>query len=231
MADGVGYSVLEPTESRWEAAHDDGRGSLALAGGLLAALVGGLIWAAIVLFARLEIGWAAWGVGALVGMVIGRTTIRRSRNLGIAAAGLAATGLIIGKLAISWGSVGALTKELAQTPEHLEGIVAWQMYEAHELSQATLEEVASTLAAGDTLSDQVWAEMRQQAGAKLAQMTPAERQANAREVASGYLNQLGILGGIMVQLGLWDLLWFGLAMATAYGMASGGRVERAPARV
>ncbi len=219
MADGVEYSVLEPTESRWEAAHDDGRGSLALAGGLVAAVVGGLIWAAIVLFARLEIGWAAWGVGALVGMVMARITIRRSRGLGVAAAGLAATGLLLGKLAISWGSIGTIS-QMFQAPEQLEGIVAWQMYEAQELSQATLEDVAATLQAGDTLSDAVWAEMRQQAAVRIARMTPEERQESARKVASGYVNQLGILGGIRMQLGPWDLLWFGLAMVTAYQMVA-----------
>ena len=45
--------------------HDD-RTPLALAAGLVAALVGGLVWAGIVLFTNYEIGWVAWGIGGLV---------------------------------------------------------------------------------------------------------------------------------------------------------------------
>lgn len=57
MVDNQEVSVLEPAKLRATAAPDDDRTSLAPAGGLIAAVVGGLIWAAIVLIAQVAI-WA-----------------------------------------------------------------------------------------------------------------------------------------------------------------------------
>lgn len=57
MVDNQEVAVREPVELRGTAAPDDDRTSLALAGGLIAAVVGGLIWAAIVLIAQIAT-WA-----------------------------------------------------------------------------------------------------------------------------------------------------------------------------
>src|SRR5688500_7513909 len=56
------------TTPHYAADADDGRTPLALIAGLVAALMGGGIWAALVFITNLEIGWVAWGVGGLVGI-------------------------------------------------------------------------------------------------------------------------------------------------------------------
>ena len=87
MADDHGGSFREPAGPVWPGQQDDGRTALALAAGLIAAIIGGLIWAAIVLYAHLEIGWAAWGVGLLAGGAMAFVTTNRSPGLGAAAVG------------------------------------------------------------------------------------------------------------------------------------------------
>jgi hypothetical protein len=206
-------------QDRWDT-HDDGRSTLAIAAGIGAAVAGGLIWAAIAIFGNLEIGWAAWGVGALVGAAMARVTVNRSRGLGTTAAMLAAGGLLLGKLFIFYGSVGPMAEELAGNQEYLEGALAWEMYAARELDAVTLDSVDAIAESGDTLSDALWATMKSQAATRLSAMSPEERSAAAASTAKASFARVGMLGGITSQLGLFDLLWFGLAIATAFGFLS-----------
>lgn len=210
--------AVEPGQVIWGGVQDDGRASLAIAGGLVAALIGGGLWAAVALLLNLEVGWVAWGIGALVGGAMGRITTHRSQTLGLTAAGVAAVGLLAGKLMIVAGSAGAISDALVDNPEYLEGAVAWEMYEADELSPETIEQIDAAHAAGDTLSDALWMDMRRQAAAKIQGMTDEERREIAQQLAEGYISQLGIVDAIRSQLGLWDLIWFTLALVTAFQM-------------
>lgn len=206
-------------------APQDDRTPLALAAGLVAAIVGGLVWAGIVLFANYEIGWVAWGIGVLVGLAMARTTRARSRSLALAAGALALVGLIAGKGFVVVGSTGSVADELLSTPEYMAGAMAWDMYSAGELEVETMEAIRATQEAGDTLSDAVWEEMLAQADARLAIMTPVDRQAFADGVAAGMVNQMGLMGGIRSQLSGFDLLWLFLAVGTAFQMMNGKQEE------
>lgn len=203
----------------------DDRTPLALAAGLVAALVGGLVWAGIVLFTDYEIGWVAWGIGLLVGVAMARTTRARSPSLAVAAGALALVGLIAGKGFVVVGSTGSVADELLATPEYMAGAMAWDMYSAGELEVETMDAIRATQEAGDTLSDAVWEEMLAQADARLAIMTPGDRQAFADGVAAGMVNQMGLVGGIRSQLSGFDLLWLFLAVGTAFQMMNGKQEE------
>ena len=205
-------------ESFDETPATDDRAPLALAAGLVVALIAGGVWALLVRFTGYEIGYVAWGIGFMVGIAMTRVTSQRSQQLAYAAAGLALVGLVAGKVFIVLGSAGPMAKEFADNDEMLKAGLAWQMYEERQLDAATLEELDRTEAAGDTLSDAVWASMTGQAGTRLAAMTPEERQAAATSLARGVLQQSGVVGGIKAQLSLFDLLWVFLAVGTAYRM-------------
>lgn len=207
-------------ETRSQAAGDD-RTPLAIAAGLIAALLAGGAWAAIVLITNYEIGWAAWGIGALVGIAMARTTRNRSRGLAVAAATLALVGLVAGKAFVLTGSTGAVADQLMENPQYLQGAVAWQMYEAGELHPSTLDAIAATEAAGDTLSDAVWAEMLEQAGARLATLGEEERRALAELTAAGFVQRIGLIDGLVTQLTPFDLLWAFLALGTAFRFMDG----------
>jgi hypothetical protein len=68
---------------------EDGRTPLALALGLAAALAAGGMWALLVLITNVEIGYAAIGIGFLVGIAMSRATAQRTSQLAYAAAMLA----------------------------------------------------------------------------------------------------------------------------------------------
>jgi Trk-type K+ transport system membrane component len=200
-----------------EPATDD-RAPLALALGLVTALVAGGLWAVLTFVTGLEIGYAAWGVGLLVGIAMSRVTNARTRQLAYAAAGFAVLGLLAGKIFIFAGSTGRIATELAGEDDAMKTAVAWQLYYARELSPATLEELDRAREAGDTLSDAVWESMREQASTRLVAMTDEEKHEAATGMARGMMQQMGVVGGITAQLSLFDLLWVLLAVGTAYRM-------------
>jgi hypothetical protein len=207
---------------------DDGNGPLALAAGLAAGLVAGGLWALLVRLTNYEIGYAAWGVGLLVGWAMTRVTQRRTPQLACAAAGFAIIGLVAGKAFIFASSGAAIAGDFVQDDELMASYVAWNMYENRELDAATLEELDATQAAGDTLSDRVWEAMRGQASARVAAMSPQERLDTAQRAADETLRGFGLLGGITAQLTFLDLLWLFLAVGTAYRMLAPAR-EQEPA--
>ena len=212
---------------RTSTVHDD-RTTLAIAAGLVAALLGAAGWAATVILLDYEIGWVAWAIGGLVGLAMTKATANRSRQLAVVAAGLALVGLLAGKVLVAAGSAGPIAEELAGTPEYLASAVAWDMYGAEELAPATMEAVRNTEASGDTLSDAVWAEMLEQGTARVASMSEAERRAVADGVAAAYVRDLGIVGGVRAQLSAFDLLWLLLALGTAFRMMDAAEPVPAP---
>jgi mannose/fructose/N-acetylgalactosamine-specific phosphotransferase system component IID len=70
----------------------------AIAGGLAAAVVGGVVWALIVKTTDYEVGFVAWGIGFAVGTaVVLATGGAKGRPLQIVAVVLALVGVLIGK--------------------------------------------------------------------------------------------------------------------------------------
>lgn len=194
----------------------DDNTTLAIAAGIVAALVAGGLWAMLVRITGYEIGYAAWGVGVLVGVAMSRVTVNRSRQLAVAAAGFALVGLTAGKVFIFLASTGALADELKSNDEWMAAAVAWTMYDERQLDTATMDEVAATIAAGDTLSDAVWLDMTTQAGRTLQAMSADERDAAARDAAAATLGRIGVVSGVVGQLTAFDLLWVLLAVGSAY---------------
>lgn len=158
-----------------EHAHDDGRLPLALAAGLVAALVAGAAWAGLAFLTNREIGYVAWGVGLLVGFAMSRVTVRRTQTLAMAAAFLALVGLAAGKVFIYAFSTDTVAEQFESDDLLLSGALAWQLYEARELAPETLARVDAVQAAGDTLPDVVWEQMRSEAGEQLRQLSDEER--------------------------------------------------------
>ena len=76
--------------------------AIPVAAGAAAALLGGLVWAAIVKYTQYEIGIAAWGIGVLVGLAIVYFS-RGHRDITMQVIGvlLALGGVVLGKY-LSW---------------------------------------------------------------------------------------------------------------------------------
>ncbi len=206
----------------------DGNSSLAMAVGLVAALAAGGAWALIVLTTGYEIGWVAWGVGLAVGLAMSRLTAERSTGLAAAAAGFAAVGLLAGKLIISSFSVGAVTDAVLEDEEYLTQVTIYTMIEERSFNERTLAEY-DAVGEGDTLSDALWDQMVAQARTRMSTMGDEERAAMASGFAEAAVGSMGLIDRIMSQMSGWDLLWFFLALSTAFGMMKAHEPERAAA--
>lgn len=105
--------------------------SMATAAGLAAGLVGAAAWAAIAWFTHFQIGWLAWGIGALVGFATllggsygadaqttgGRRDTSPGLTLGIIAALITALSLCGGKYATVEASLMQAQEELSADTE------------------------------------------------------------------------------------------------------------------
>lgn len=73
----------------------------AILGGLIAAIVSGVVWAAIAIWTGYEIGYVAWGVGLLCGMgVVMLSQGQRGLPLQIVAVAASVLGIVIGKYGV-----------------------------------------------------------------------------------------------------------------------------------
>ena len=70
---------------------------LVLLAGLVAAVVGGLVWGYVVKLSEYEVGIVAWGIGLVVGFVVAAVSRSRGPALQAVAVGCALLGILLGK--------------------------------------------------------------------------------------------------------------------------------------
>lgn len=188
-----------------------------LAGGL-AALVGGGIWAGIVALTDMEVGWVAWGVGGLVGFAMRKATAFRSATLAGIAAGMAVLGLLCGKVFIQvFVTRPAFEQALREDENAVASVLAWNMRE-EKAFPAELQAKLDGLAESDTVPDVLWEEMTVAAKAEAEGMTEEERADMREHYVSSVLADVGPWEQLRWGFSLYDLLWFGLAISTAWRM-------------
>ncbi|MFG0273996.1 MAG: hypothetical protein ACF8QF_02950 [Phycisphaerales bacterium] len=196
----------------------------ALVGGLIAALIGAGAWAGIGFATGYEIGWIAWGVGGLVGLGVhigGREKL--GAHTGLLAGALAALAVAGGKYAVVYAT---LDRELGG---------GLQVTDENVISYIADEFVAARIEAGDQVewprgvdpskawvqSDyppDVWAD----AVARWNALDESERD-QWRALAPESLDTFSLTNQVYTStFNLFDLLWFALAVGTAYKLGSGG---------
>ena len=70
---------------------------LALLAGLVAAVVGGVVWGLVVKYSEYEIGVVAWGIGLVVGVAVAAVARARGPALQAVAVACALVGILLGK--------------------------------------------------------------------------------------------------------------------------------------
>jgi hypothetical protein len=80
------------------------RVAVAVGAGLVAAVVGGVVWGLIVKWTDYEVGFVAWGIGFLVGAaIVAATRGARGLDLQVVAVLCALVGIVVGKyLSFAW---------------------------------------------------------------------------------------------------------------------------------
>lgn len=206
---------------------DSGGTGSAVFAGIAAALAAGAAWATIVAVTGYEVGYVAWGVGLLVGFAMAKLTAVRGKSIAVTAAVLSALGLIVGKaLIIGFAAKPAIAKEIANDNETLAQAAIHHMRETRTFPAPIQNELAA-LGENDSVPDALWARMETAAHDRANRATPAERDAMATAYAGAVMMALGPVGMLSAQMSVFDLLWFFLAISTAWRMLRGPKEEAA----
>jgi hypothetical protein len=83
----------------------------AVLAGSVAALLGAIVWAAITVATKYQIGWMAVGIGALVGITMRKVGRGVEARFGVVAAALALLGCLLGNLFAAVGMVASTGEE------------------------------------------------------------------------------------------------------------------------
>ena len=192
-----------------------------LVAGALGAFVGAGLWTAVTALTEYEIGWIAWGVGGLVGFAMSRFTSERSAQLGIYAAVLAVAGLAIGKVATVRVMAPTMGRSIiVDNPQILLYAFAHDMRAGERFSPELSIELAG-FALTDSVPPAVEAKMLSEAQVRMDAAAPAERDRVAEAFTHTIMSQVTLVEQFKASLSLLDLLWFGLALATAFRIMRG----------
>lgn len=206
----------------------------ALLGAVIGGAIGAGIWAAITVSTGYEIGWIAWGVGVLVGggaMALSRGEASSTTGAIAALVALAAVG--VGKYAAVVLTVDDLIKNSALSHKHYSDSdmlvvmatdvaaeweengkkLKWPEGMSNEDAQEELDFPKDVWREGrkrwEAMSNGEKEDRRAEAEAALAQMTQTLR---AEVVGVGFSSSFS----------MFDVLFFGLAVASAYRIGAGG---------
>ena len=209
-----------------------------LISGLVAGVIGACVWAAIVYYSGFEIGWIAWGMGVLVGVAVAAGAKGDlGASTGIGAACIAAASVLGGKYAVTqlmvndyWNGEGAADiGEMSMVDEeYLVSEIADQLIEQREAAGETVEwpdydEDDEDLTLRETYPQEIWDD----AQARWDNADDNYRAQHREYVEAKVETMMAELKSIVVEQGflqsftLWDLLWLGLAVASAWRIGTG----------
>jgi hypothetical protein len=209
----------------------------AVAGGVIAGSIGALIWAGIAYSTGYEVGWVAWGVGGLVGLgVILGNGGTRSQAAGILAVVVTILALVAAKyttvqliLADGFEIEDALLSGL-QDDELVVSYMAdevviefmtddkpvnWPAGVDPSQAATQVEYPADVWAIAQSRWDAMPLSEREDYRGELQQMVTANLALTLDEMR-GEMAQVGFVGSF----GLMDIIFFGLAVVTAFKMAA-----------
>ncbi len=203
-------------------------------------LIGGVIWFVVGWYMSLEIGYVAWGIGALCGfgMLLGNG--QPNRFGGLIAAAIAALAITAAKAAIFVALIGAhIERTIPDAPSRTELVKSYltnEMLDKKGLKpgderdaawdRAYEEAEAKVSGMSQDQIDELWERYSQEAEDDEAERVEREAQAAADSTggeppsAEEPPSIFSIFFKAM--FGLHDLLWFGLGLVTAFQVAARG---------
>ena len=209
-----------------------GRGTMTLLVGAGAAVIGGVVWAGIAAAIDMELGWIAWGLGALVGFAMVMAAREPSPTLGAQAAGLAVVGLLIGKVLIfNWVGVQAISEVpietlLADIPmESMAYMVYCDMRDDGAFSKEYVTFMEDDSATWEELSDEQTTRFEAEEAKiqkRVEGMGPTELERIARTQMKELAREIPLSDKIQAFLSPYDALWVILAVVSAFSIAAKG---------
>lgn len=207
-----------------------------LIGGALGGLIGAAVWAGIAYTTGYEIGWIAWGVGVLVGFGVTRGGKGRGVPAGVLAVGITILSILAGKYAVidlvlrkELGNQSEATASALASLDNEEHLISWVADDLIEALEARGETVDWPAGVEPTEAEKeadypppIWT----QAKTKWDGWNEQERQAYRDQVAENIRQnvaaffQHGSTALLLGSFGLMDLVFFGLAVVTAFKIAA-----------
>jgi hypothetical protein len=201
-----------------------------IVGAALGALAGAAAWGALVYFLKVEVGYVAWGIGFLAGLLGLRfSDSQGSPALGVACAVIALLGVAAGKVFALWlflGSMGAppVNPEQLAISTLADGLVE----EREAQGQRVVFPPGKSLDTAQAQQDyppEIWAEAETKWRANSAEDRMIVLAALASNSELSAINRLKMsIVGLFHGAGVspFDLLWAFLAVSTAFKLGSGG---------
>ncbi len=195
--------------------------------GVVAGAIGAAVWATIAYFTGYGIGYVAWGVGALVGFASAKAAGDDAGDgLGIAAAFIAVLAILAGKYAVGHAHA---TKYYAEHPPVKFTDALMISLEARSIAQKSeaagtpvdwpAGHDASTASEKDHFPPSVW-----DAAAKVWDETPDSKRTEMRillEADQAQHRSAAPWKLFKASFSLWDILFIGLALVSAFQLGSG----------
>lgn len=208
--------------------------------GLVAGAVGALAWAAVAFLTEYEIGWIAWGIGALVGWAVAaanREGARPATAAGVLAVAITVLAMVAGKY--------AAVQLVVPTDEELVGMFLEGFADDEYVISFLADDVAAEIqSAGGSVQwpegvnpqnaaseveypPDVWAEAEARWGAMTVgereDFREARRSQTRAEVEANLpaIRAMVTRGDFLGSFSPMDLIFFGLGIVTAFGTASG----------
>ena len=198
-----------------------------LLNGILVGIVAAVAWAVIVYVTGYEIGWVAWGVGALVGLAVAKSSHEPSATLGPTAAALAVGSLILAKvLIVQFGAPSLIRQEVLKNDDAVAAMFMVDMRVHKSFSaelQASIEQLDKD--PGSLSADQRYELVQQvqaEAAARAKSTSQRERVRVVGASVDGILKEMGFFGLLKSVFSFWDVLWIFLAVSSAFKIAQSG---------
>jgi hypothetical protein len=224
---------------------------LALVGGFIGASIGAFVWAAIVYYTHYEVGFVAWGIGVLAGLgVFAVVKEDTSPTYGLVAAAMALVGLFGGKLLSANWIIEAERSEL-KSSEEMREIVAMAIRDDDVMFDIACSYLEKQGEFDTEFADLVIAvhdvEIEYKSASEVTippdreeELTAAVERVKAlvadwpmaqkRKIAADYFEQEAqkyideeytYFERLKESLAFWDILWFCLALGSAYKLGAG----------
>ena len=211
-------------------------------GGILGGALGAVLWAAVAVLTNYEIGWIAWAVGGMVGYGVARGNrgvTHSPKAAGALAVFITLLSIPAGKYATiqlntpSDEEMMTLLLEAAQDDEYVVSFLADEVVEELSSAGKIVTWPAGVDPANASTEEEYPVQVWSEASTRWADMTTDEREAFRGAVQATMRSNMSsqmtaIRAGMneeafLSSFSAMDLLFFGFAMVTAFGVAGGSR--------
>lgn len=200
--------------------------------GVCAGIAGAVLWAVIAAVTGFEIGWLAWGIGAGVGAAVAWGSDCTPAT-GVLAVVISLLAIVAGKYIaveiVMHKELGGTNQEIANLMEDEEYLISWLadgiVYNLEEAGQTVTWPAGvdpdDAMAKADyppavwAQAEQAWSAMTPDEKTEFKEQVRQQVDASMGEVVAGAKKE-----GFMASFGLFDALFFFLAIGTAYKIGS-----------